>query len=667
MIITQLTMHHFRQFYGTQTIEFAHDGDEMVTVILGENGRGKTGLYRAVMYALFGDRTLEQDAKGKGVLLANSRALKEDEAGQHRGIESSVRIRFRHADKDYELHRSQLSRQQANGKVHEEASELILIDHTDGSRITKKEEVERFIHDLLDERVKHYFFFDGERIERLTRVDEDQKEEVATGIRNLLKIDQVLKSRDVLGHMLKATSKQLEKHSTGDYKKALQKRNSLQEQIEEAKNEQARINKEQTALAVRIQEIDNRLEELSQVSVAIRQRRELEKEKEGVSKGYAEAQQALTALHSTIGLLMARDVLYEVKKQLDFYLGENRLEETMTASGLQELIHDLTCICGRAFDEDSEEYRRLQSLYRSVKSQESNQAYYEMKAEVMQLIGYLEGKESELSERLSDLKSYETRLESLNYQIEQLNQQVTGSSEQSIQELGEEREAVVTRKAQHEVEFRRLEEEWTELENELAKVDLQLKDLKVKSGLHQQLLTKEEKLKESVDVMDRAINGFEQDVIQDLELATSENLAYLLDDSGRQNLQDVKVEQDYSLEVYNAFNQPFLANISQGQRQVLSLSFITALAQVAGGNKALEMPLFMDTPFGRLSTDHQENLMNFIPQIASQWILLVTDREYDETVKRKFESSGVVGRFYRLESTEPGVTTIEAGEVLNHD
>lgn len=57
MIIESLTLENFRQFRGKHTLRFSH-GKKNVTVVLGENGRGKTGLFRALMFCLFGDRHL---------------------------------------------------------------------------------------------------------------------------------------------------------------------------------------------------------------------------------------------------------------------------------------------------------------------------------------------------------------------------------------------------------------------------------------------------------------------------------------------------------------------------------------------------------------------------------------------------------------------------------
>src|SRR5690625_7476782 len=88
------------------------------------------------------------------------------------------------------------------------------------------------IQKMIDDRVKHYFFFDRERIERLTRVSAQQKQEVACGIKNLLNIEQILKSRAVLQERLTTAKNGPKQHSTRDYKKAFREQTTLQEKSE---------------------------------------------------------------------------------------------------------------------------------------------------------------------------------------------------------------------------------------------------------------------------------------------------------------------------------------------------------------------------------------------------------------------------------------------------
>jgi DNA sulfur modification protein DndD len=51
--LLRLTLKDFRQFYGTQELEFASGREDNVTVVYGANGAGKTTLLNAFTWVLY--------------------------------------------------------------------------------------------------------------------------------------------------------------------------------------------------------------------------------------------------------------------------------------------------------------------------------------------------------------------------------------------------------------------------------------------------------------------------------------------------------------------------------------------------------------------------------------------------------------------------------------
>jgi DNA sulfur modification protein DndD len=71
----------------------------------------------------------------------------------------------------------------------------------------------------------------------------------------------------------------------------------------------------------------------------------------------------------------------------------------------------------------------------------------------------------------------------------------------------------------------------------------------------------------------------------------------------------------------------------------------------------------MDTPFGRLSYYHRKNLINLLPQMASQWVLLATDTEFSLKEANELRNTGLWSKMYILNATDKGNTVIEERDI----
>jgi DNA sulfur modification protein DndD len=91
----------------------------------------------------------------------------------------------------------------------------------------------------------------------------------------------------------------------------------------------------------------------------------------------------------------------------------------------------------------------------------------------------------------------------------------------------------------------------------------------------------------------------------------------------------VKIQSDYTLGIKNALGEILdPETLSAGEKEALAFAFIAGL-NLASGTAA---PLVMDTPFGHLDAEHQKNLIDSLPEIPSQVIVLATDRDLPENL-----------------------------------
>lgn len=83
---------------------------------------------------------------------------------------------------------------------------------------------------------------------------------------------------------------------------------------------------------------------------------------------------------------------------------------------------------------------------------------------------------------------------------------------------------------------------------------------------------------------------------------------------------------DFTITLYRA-GQPFeRSQLSAGEKQLLAVATMWALREVSG----VPMPVIIDTPLGRLDSDHRLSMVqNYFPRASRQVILMVTDTEID--------------------------------------
>lgn len=101
---------------------------------------------------------------------------------------------------------------------------------------------------------------------------------------------------------------------------------------------------------------------------------------------------------------------------------------------------------------------------------------------------------------------------------------------------------------------------------------------------------------------------------------------------------------DFSIQLHRSRNQMLsLSELSAGERQLYALAVLWALRRVSNR----ELPLVLDTPLARLDKDHRHRLLfDYFPNVSQQVILFVTDSELNRTLMA--ESEPFVARIYRL-------------------
>ncbi|MEN6355554.1 MAG: hypothetical protein ABFD83_00560 [Armatimonadota bacterium] len=270
---------------------------------------------------------------------------------------------------------------------------------------------------------------------------------------------------------------------------------------------------------------------------------------------------------------------------------------------------------------------------------------------------------SQVENRLVVYGNIRNEIQALRIKLEALRQEIGSSERQDATKLDEHRKQLEMKLVKLEAESQVLQASVTDLEREHGQLIAQLDEEKLKQGRHDELSRRATLARATRDALNAVYDDFTREIKTLIGKKATDLFRELLDSEGSENLRTVVVNSDYSLQVLDRWNKPFLANISAGQRQIMSISFIAALAQAASNDTLLEMPLFMDTPFGRLSYEHRQNLIRRVPDFSSQWILLATDTEFRKQEARLLRTGERWGKFFMLRAADDGNTRIEERDI----
>jgi len=110
---------------------------------------------------------------------------------------------------------------------------------------------------------------------------------------------------------------------------------------------------------------------------------------------------------------------------------------------------------------------------------------------------------------------------------------------------------------------------------------------------------------------------------------------------------------DFSLSVISQNDEIISANrLSAGERQLLAISILWGLAKASGR----PLPAIIDTPLGRLDSEHRSHLIdNYFPNASHQVILLSTDTEIDNEYRDALSSR--IGKEYHIQYHEKQQTS----------
>lgn len=612
LTLNSLTMRDFGPYKGDQTISFSRDRG--VYIVYGPNGRGKTTLHNAFRYALYGE-ILRRNRSEQASELANSESRKERGYGTFTTV-----LEFTSDALKYRLTRTYDER--------EKIQESMLLER-EGSVLTQ-DSAEKVMNQLAPRSVSQFFLFDGEllrKYEALLDNDSPEGQDLEKEIERVLGIPLVIQARENVAEYRKAAARRLadiaktedETKRLGlalttaeDYKSSYQK--SAQEITNELETAQARFEELEEVLRAQQQSeaLLDRLDFLRQT---------LKRNEDGQVLG----RQALNELAPDLWKLLlstrAQNHTAHLSTQIEEYEADLGKAQSLDRD-LQHLDHHADCpVCHRETDPHLRE-QLLSELRNSLGDLDGEEIHTNL--ETARRARKKWSSFSTIDVRL--VTDRDKALRALQLEQHEVLEEMT-DIEAKLGLIGEDKiRQLKGERDQRRIQIYRNNERLQGLNKQItdqdASIQVIIRSLRSHaSKTDPSVILKEQIAAELVELFDESITAYRTKLRQKVEKRASE---VFVDLAAEPDYSRLSITDGYGLQILGPDGE-IVTGRSAGYEHLVALSLIAALQDSA----AVRGPVIMDSPFGRLDSDHTANVVAALPKMARQVVLLAFESEFD--------------------------------------
>lgn len=673
MEIKSLTLNNFRQFYGENKLDFSQNDQQNITIVLGKNGNGKTGIFRAILFALYGKEKLEQDPEGTEIDLVNKTKINEN---GDQPTPASVCLTFSHEGISYQVERHLVYDQKRKPHMYVKSTSLTYRDAKgDLKEETNASRINQLTEKILNSSISEFFFFDAEKMELLNNSKRKANGKasilnVKDSIHKLLQIDDLYKAVDIIKKAYDVTCKERDRGNQheGHLDRLEQRRQELSAKIKESEQMVAEKRAELAQIASEMesnqQTIETNINAAGKTDLYKERQKRLDSEKEALHH----AKENLGSVVKDFGDLLAQPILQRQVKHISELL--KKRDDSIPISLLERSLDEHECaVCHQHLPETREDL--LKELLKQRSYSQTTSILEDIKNEEFRINQEKEQKQEKIEQSLSFVVECEMKVKEAEEDVER--------SEKEVLEYGKFDSDVINSLKQQNAKLERQRDQISSIigsetadqqcdKNELSKTEKSIENFESKDKEIQIKIEMIKRLGFLKTKTEQILNDYLTDIVKVLSTEMTAVFRQLISQKDLDTFDHVKVTKDFDIQLINRFGNDDTVNSSMGQGQILTLSFITTIAKVASlGRDEMVFPLLMDTPFGRLDKENRSNLIQLIPDLTKQWILLLTDTELSETEQALFNQGGRVGKVYELVNEDSKTRIIEHHDIMELD
>jgi DNA sulfur modification protein DndD len=635
MLIEFVKLTNWRCFYGENDFLVSKDPTSNLTLIRAENGVGKTSLLAAINWCFFNILPSESEFE-EPTALVNKFAMQKD------GVtKAKVEIDFLHDGHVYRASRTY--DQSAQTTLPLKLSELV-----DGGEVpSSKDRPDRFINSVIPKEMAPHFFFYGEATSRYT------------GVSGARKFGEAVKG--ILGSTVARMALDDLKKAMHDYNRQASDNTSAEAQeaergIEEAARRIAGYQAELEKLDSEIEAANDRIDRLNQELAGAQPAKEAQARRtkleaalssKDAEKGKAVAR-AQSWMQNYLTAVLAEELVEESSEVIKTEDTRGKLPAPYDQKFVDEILEDEMCVCGRPIAKGSDEYDRIKALLDTA----GDQAVMSRVMSTSKALGRLTEQATrawpEFERNNEDLRKVEGEIQRLDADLKEISKQLASNPISDIADKEAARERA--RSQQRNAMNRKVEIQTAikMLERQKRECEAQRDELVRKSDAARRFV----KRAQLSAALTARLQGRLQKEEEEARAAIEREIDGIVQKFMRKPAR-VKLDKDYQLRLYDESGAEIAK--STGENQLLGLAFTGAIAKYAKERQQLVddillpgtvAPLVVDSPFGHLDPLYRRGVAEFLPNLASQVILLVSTSQASDTVMDTL--AGKIGDEYVL-------------------
>lgn len=636
MIITEICCNNFFRFYGECVIECITNANRNVTVIRGENGTGKTTMLNAFYWCFYGDVTPPL------YLSKMLNELVEHELEDGKSTSASVGISFTDKGIDYTAlrRRTYIRRGDIVTQLGDEEFTITYKNQQTGN-VLKVPDPSAFFKGIIPSNLRGFFFFDGERIDRLAKID--GRDEIKQAILEILGLTKLENLRDHFQKLESELTKEQKRYLTDsgrdltdEYEALCAQRDKLESELANDKENIRKVNNN-------IDRISEFLSTFNSASINA-----LENERKTAERFISSLEGEIREKNRELLSIATKDFknflisfcFDDIYGYLEGKREKGELPSDIKEQFIEDLLQKHMCICERELIEGTPSYEAVQCKKTNAGRTELDDAYHKITA-------YIRQQKEAVQEYFycyhgiqEEIMKLEQQKESQQRRISEIKKEFDNSTIEQVRSHEEQREQFNADLKRYQKSEIRHEVELETLNKKIEQKNKEIQGLQVK-GEQAKAFKKRRDTVIELAQLNQEIRAHFMDMTR---TNLDECIREVFDSMKEKPYRFARLTDDFVLEITNDLdNDDDRRVLSTGEGQVASLAFIASLVSYARekvGNDLIsdfsggDFPIVMDSPFGNLSAGHKQNVAREIGNLASQVIVVVSDEQWSSVVEQ---------------------------------